>query len=173
MTRPGRSSWYQEPVPPEYSCVPGLPASYYARVLLRNLARPETGHWPGSHSQSVARVQRERRPKWSQTEISWDRIITRSQSIEAVTSNWSIIGPGERAESGAVTRTWSRDVTNLCTGVLAPSSIQPADCGLTECRHLTEIYGGSSLQLIEFHGARVSSYGSQFNKVRKETISYI
>ena len=51
------------------------------------------------------------------------------------------------------------------------------DCGLTEFRHLTEIYGGSSLQLIEFHGARVSSYGSQFDscfikKVRIETINH-
>lgn len=44
VTRPARPSWYQEPVPPEYSCVLLCRGRHLTpgRVLLRNLARPET-----------------------------------------------------------------------------------------------------------------------------------
>ena len=65
---------------------------------------------------------------WAET-WDWDildkRIIARSQSIEAVTSNWSIIGPGERAESGKVLRpcpVWGRDQLVLwCLSTKYPS----------------------------------------------------
>ena len=77
-------------------------------------ARPrESWHlsqWPESRVSGVLRL---RHPD--------KRIIARSQSIEAVTSNWSIIDPGQKGRSRE--KCWDpaqfKDVTKLCSGVLS------------------------------------------------------
>ena len=122
---PAWPSWYQEPVPPEYSCA-GLAR---AGILLSAVFCWET--WPGLSLGTGRPRESWHLSQWPESRVSGDlrlrhpgqedncqESVNRSSYVKLV-HNW----PGREGRSQE--KCWDpaqfKDVTKLCSGVLAPN----------------------------------------------------